>query len=547
MTGQTRKLELQLFGSFFCRWSDGEPLEVRGAKHRALLAILATAPNGTHTRAWVRETLWMLSGEDLGRASLRRSLSDLRKLFGAEFDRLFRTSNIDIQLNLDHVDLIGDAADGIFLDGLSLAEPGFRDWLKQKRHHYKRDSGAMLLAARAGVAPKLAILPFLPRMRTEDERHLADLLAMEISRTMSRSRLIDVICHLSSRRLNARVLDLTEIRETLGFDYVVYGSVFLEDGVFRVAADLADAESGRLIWSEDFGGKMRELVSGQTNMVADISRRIGHGVLTASVELAQSRPASDIQSHALLMSAVTLMHGLHKPDFLRSKAYLEELISRMPDQAALHAWLAKWYILAASQGWSAAGRTQQLAVDSASRALDHDPKCAFSLAVDGMVHSHSGSDDATVVDRFEQSLQTDPNQALAWLLYSRHQMFLGNGEEALAFADRACMLSPYDPHQYFYDLLRACAKSVCGDYEGALELADASLSANPRHTSTHRVKTIALASMGREAEARAAADQLLRWEPGLTIRSYLQNHPSGGGGLTQSWAEALRFAGIPET
>lgn len=542
----TRKLELQLFGGFYCRWSDGEPVEVRGVKHRALLAILATAAHGTHTRTWIQETLWMLSGEELGRSSLRRALSDIRKIFGAEFDDIFRTNNADVQLNLDRVELIGDASDGIFLDGITIPEPGFRDWLAEKRTHFKGNFGAVLLANRKGITPKLAVLPFLPRQQSDNENHLADLLAMEVSRSLSRSRLIDVISHLSSRRLDTRTLDLTEIRRALGADYVVYGAVHMNDGVFRIDADLADVTSGQIVWSDAFAGKFADLVNGQTGVVTELSSRIGHGILAASVELAQSRPVADTDSHALLMSAVTFMHGQERVEFARAKSHLDELIVRMPRQAALKAWLAKWHVLAAYQGLVGDGDPLVRAAETSAEALDIDPKCAFALAVDGMVHSHTTDADAVVTDRFEQSLQLDPSHALAWLLYSRMHMINGEGEQALAYANRACELSPCDPHQYFFDLLRACAKSVCGDYEGALVLADASLKANRRHVSTHRVKTIALAMMGRETEARSAADELLRWEPGLTIKSYLRNHPAGGDrDMPQLWAGALKRAGVP--
>jgi len=542
-----RKLELQLFGGFYCRWSDGEPIDLRGIKHRALIAILATAAHGTHTRSWIQETLWMLSGEELGRASLRRALSDIRKVFGAEFDEIFHTSNADVQLDLSRVELTGDASDGLFLDGINLPEPGFRDWLAEKRRHFKRDFGATLLARRAGITPKLAVLPFLPRQRLDDEAHLADLMAMEITRSLSRSKLIDVISHLSSRRLNTRMLDMSEIRRSLGFDYVVYGSVQINDNEFRVDADLADAESGRVVWSDGFTGKIADLLRGQTNMIAEVSSRIGHGILAASVELAKRRPLIDIQSHALLMSAVALMHGQDRDGFLRAQSYLEELISRGPKHAVLHAWLAKWYTLAAHQGWAGNGDARQLAVDCAARALETEPKCAFSLAIDGMVHSDNPLDDAFVTDRFEQSLQLDPSNALAWLLYSRQLTYRGDGEQSLAYAERACSLSPFDPHQYFFDLLRACAKSACGDHEGALALAETSLKANPRHVSTLRIKTISLEMLGRHSEAAASADELLLWEPGLTIKSYLTNHPAGGDReVPKMWAAALKGAGVPE-
>lgn len=542
-----RKLEIQLHGGFFCRWSDGERVDIRGVKHRALIAMLATAAGGTHTRAWVQESLWQLSGEDLGRASLRRALSDIRKIFGPAFEDVFITTHLDVRIDLEKIELIGSPSDGVFLDGINIPEPGFREWLSEKRHVQVRETSvSRFFDMRQGAAPRLAILPFLSRHRTEDEAHLADLLAMEVSRSMSRSPMIDVISHLSSRRMNTRAMDLCEISDVLGFDYVVYGSVRLENGRFRVDADLADGNSGRIVWSEDFDGRMEDLLAGQSDVVGALSSRIGHGIVRASVELAQSRPTSDIASHALLMSSITLMHGHQAQEFIKAKQQLDELIERLPNNAGLHAWKAKWHVLAAHQGFPNRDAIHKRAVELSRTALDIDPKCSFSLAVDGMVHSNGAMAGERVEAQFEKSLEIDPNNALGWLLYSRLHMFRGDGANAVKYAERACALSPYDPHQYFYDLLRACAESVNGNYAGALDLANKSLKANPRHTSTHRTKTISLAMLGRDDEAQMAASELLKWEPGLTIKGYLNNHPAGGDrSMPQQWAEALRRAGVP--
>ena len=48
--------------------------------------MLATAPEGTRTRAWLQDMLWGRSGHEHGRASLRRALTDLRGLFGEDFN-----------------------------------------------------------------------------------------------------------------------------------------------------------------------------------------------------------------------------------------------------------------------------------------------------------------------------------------------------------------------------------------------------------------------------------------------------------------------------
>jgi adenylate cyclase len=72
------------------------------------------------------------------------------------------------------------------------------------------------------------------------------------------------------------------------------------------------------------------------------------------------------------------------------------------------------------------------------------------------------------------------------------------------------------------------------------------LRANKLHTSTLRVLTIARWQLGRQREARETAGELMRLEPALTIKRYLQRTPSAGYRTGLEWSSALRQAGVPE-
>ncbi len=518
---------------------------MRGAKHRALIALLATAPNGTHTRSWIQDTLWRRAGEEHGRASLRRSLSDLRKIFGDDFERIFKTTNADIQLDPDAFELVGNHLDGEFAEGIKIHEEGFVQWVGQKRKLLNNDFLLSSRSPHSRIAPKIAIVPFATRHMAKDELHLSDLVAQEVSRSLSRSRLIRVISHLSSRRVDGTLLDILKIRDMLDVDYIVYGTVGLHDGRYRIDAELVQTANGHIELTRQISGRLADLLNDAHDLL-DLCSQIGHGILSASVEMARGRAPGDVASHVLLMSAVSNMHQHRLAGFARARSQLEELISRTPGNSELHAWLGKWYVLSIAQGWSSDPKSDSRnAIDSTKRALDRNPHCPLSLTFDGMIRSSDLANLSKAEAQFDRAVEIDPNNSLAWLMYSRLHMFDGNGELALRFAERACVLSPIDPYGYFFDIIRASALSICENYVDALDLANKSIDANPRHTSSHRVRVIALSLMGRDREAAAAANLLKRLEPGLTIEGYLRNHPAGDRPMTRKWADALRDAGVP--
>jgi len=71
---------LNLIGAFRLAAPDGRRIEIVSKKGTALIATLAMAKDGERTRAWLYDKLWGSRSELQARSSLRRELSNLRKL-----------------------------------------------------------------------------------------------------------------------------------------------------------------------------------------------------------------------------------------------------------------------------------------------------------------------------------------------------------------------------------------------------------------------------------------------------------------------------------
>src|SRR5262250_2401131 len=80
--GEMTGLKLSLFGGLgIYDARTGTPFDLPTRKSRALLAYLALAPGATRSREQLAGTLWERSAEEQARASLRQTLSTLRKAF----------------------------------------------------------------------------------------------------------------------------------------------------------------------------------------------------------------------------------------------------------------------------------------------------------------------------------------------------------------------------------------------------------------------------------------------------------------------------------
>ncbi|BCG69568.1 transcriptional regulator [Mesorhizobium sp. 113-1-2] len=143
---------LDLLGGFRLTSHDGETLEVRAKRSRALLGVLAVAPKQEATRHKLAALLWSDRGEEQARDSLRQALGAIRKDFtGLGADALALVGD-RVALNpkfftIDVTEFVAASASrdtaelrraatlyaGPFLDGLSTFDNAFEDWLREVR------------------------------------------------------------------------------------------------------------------------------------------------------------------------------------------------------------------------------------------------------------------------------------------------------------------------------------------------------------------------------------------------------------------------------
>lgn len=544
----TKVLTINLFGACAVGSVAGR-YAITGAKQKALFALLATAPFGRRTRAFLQEALWGVACYDTGRQSLRRALADIKAIMGADFGAVLSCTYSEITLDISTVQFLGHRSAGEFLEGLDIRETGFASWLGGIRQN-PAQLDSLFQTSRAtrlpSILPVVGVLPFRAVGANPDLAVLGDWLAEETCRSLCRSRLLAVISHLSAREFSRSVFDLAGARASLGIDYCLAGSIREAAGRLVLDIDLVDVATSRILWTRRFDEQAVHFVREPENALAALVRAVGSTIADQSLMHVAGRPLQAIEDHRLLMAGVNLMHHSTLRDFARAKELLQEATARADHAAEVHAWLGKWYVLSVFNGWSTnTARDTQRALDSTARALDRSPDNAFSLAIDGFAHCNLVRRLDVAESRYTAALESSPNEALAWLFKGAFHTFRSEGELAVESARKARALSPIDPFGYFYDAMIAGAHLAAGNFDEALELSERSLKFNDRHLSTLRIKLFALYFLGRVDEAITAGGELLQRQPDFTISDYMKRHPSADYPMGKMMAEALRAARIP--
>ena len=165
----TPALRLRILGAFEAQRSDGTPAELASRKARALIAYLAVESGRAHSREFLATLLWGDTGEDRARHNLRQTLSTIRKWCDRavesrgesvridagvcaadviEFERLAKSDEVD------HLEACLALYRGELLEGLTVREPDYEDWLMMARARLARlagESAERLAGALAGA------------------------------------------------------------------------------------------------------------------------------------------------------------------------------------------------------------------------------------------------------------------------------------------------------------------------------------------------------------------------------------------------------------
>jgi adenylate cyclase len=401
------------------------------------------------------------------------------------------------------------------------------------------------------LRPTVAVIPFAARGAEPGHDLIGEAIADELIAALSKTSELHVISRLSTTVFRDRVGQdseaLDDIRAHLKPSYILSGRCTVIGQNISLFVELAEASGNRVVWADSLKGTVAGLFNPQDDMLSRVVSAVSSAVMKHELQRAQNHALPTLEGYTLLMAAVAMMHRSSPGDFDTPKQMLEHLAQRAPRHPVPYAWLAKWHILKVNRGWSDRADTDTSeALQLTSRALDIDPQNSLALTIDGFAHINLKKALEVGEQRYQDALEANPNDSLAWLLSGTMQAFKGEGVNAVSGTQRALKLSPLDPLRYFYESLAATAALSNKDYPAAVEFAKASLKANRMHTSTWRALAIAHAMLGARKESKDAVEKLLQLEPDLTVSKFLERTPSAPYWTGAEWAKALSSAGLPD-
>ena len=384
-------------------------------------------------------------------------------------------------------------------------------------------------------SPRLLCSPSQNLGDDPDQRYLGDGIAEDIITELSRYRELLVIARNSSFQYRNSTSDMKRVGRELGADYLVEGSVRRAGERLRISARLTEAATGGQIWAERYDRDVQDVFAIQDEVTQAVTASLAGQLRQKDTEGARRRPTKSWRAYDYVLRAIDCTDQYATAEAAK---LLHRAIELDPDYALAHAMLAYTSVVAFFEDLNCETLSQALA--SAQKALSLDEMDAFCHCQLGFVLIYYERFDEAEL-HIGRAVSLNANN----VFFAMHQANLfariGKAQEALEILDLVVLRDPLMPPVYWE--LRSLALFHLRRYDDMIK---AMLQMNPRQYWDHAVLAAAYARLGRDAEARAEAAEVLRMKPDFSVQAYAKQDPFKDPVDQRRVLDAFRMAGLPD-
>lgn len=473
------------------------------SKAQGLLLLLLSGPDGSRGRSWLQDHLWSDRAAQQGSASLRQTLSIIRKTLGPYKDVL-RSNHRTVSLDISRIILEEDPSLE-FAEGLDIRDPEFDLWLAEQRVRRNPTPHASVsepFIENSAGWPSLSRDGVLLTCRgdgTDMAEWTAQVLSDRLFQSLSECSHIDVFRDSPEQ---APSVEAGRIALELDCLHISSDSIGI-----RLAA--IGGLSRRQIWS----GRCRASLHGGPP-VDDLE--VLHLISTAvdAVAIDRTRPESGTdRADALMRLAIDKIFSMDADEVAEADALLATAHELRPSPLYLAWRLQIRTIQRLERHVLDEQRLREEGKAFAAYALEAGGDNSMILALLGNASLFLFNDPAASLHFAQSSLERNSANAMAVWAASSARLYNGDAVGAYRDAARGRQIAMHSKRQFFWDLQLAATAMVLGRKEEAHSLLEAVTLVRPRFRPPLRYLLALNATEGREDSAMHFSDRLKRLEP----------------------------------
>jgi tetratricopeptide (TPR) repeat protein len=256
---------------------------------------------------------------------------------------------------------------------------------------------------------------------------------------------------------------LDQIARNVGANLIVSGTVQEAGGQIAIVANLYDMRGGKLLWTQEFSGDLKQLLGLENQLYSRLVGALGVNPSQQETARATQSPTDSFDAYDLYLKGKDAMRGRQNPRNVQAAInYYEQALQKDPGFALAYAGIADASLAMYHDKRDAFWVQKALeAAQQAKRLNDKIPEVYLSL---GSILSATGKTDQAI-DELKRALELAPNSDEVYRRLGQAYMNAGKDDKAILALKTAVQMNPY--YWYNYVLLGHTYYNS-GDYGQAL-------------------------------------------------------------------------------
>lgn len=372
----------------------------------------------------------------------------------------------------------------------------------------------------------IAVLPFKVLGEQTELRFLAEGLLEDVTALLARVPGFLVISQASTQMFDHSSIALPEIAEQLQVQFVVLGSIRRVGEIIRVNVQLAEAQTGQVLWNSRF--------ECSPNSSADLQEEIARGLLSElepalnKAEIAQirrQRPNNlDAWAHYHEATGALAQLGWSESGLRNARHQLENSIEIDSNFGLAHAHLA--LLTALSRNIGLLPHSDEVLVSgltAANTAIELDAGNSEVMGYAGCALCDLGQTRQGLIT-LKAALQLNPSNAQAQVAHGAALVLMKELEGGIAQMRLGMRISPKDRRLGFWLWILSCFLLRANRPEEALEEAIKAVQHDTRFHLAHVAQAASLDKLGNAPLAQQALIQARTVRPGLSVEEIAISH-----------------------
>ena len=365
--------------------------------------------------------------------------------------------------------------------------------------------------------PTVAVLPFANMSADHEQDHFVDGLTEDILTELSRHHELFVISRNSTFVYKGQSVNIRDVAQKLGAQYVVEGSVRRAGDRLRISVQLIDTANDSHVWAERYDRRIEDIFDIQDEVTSAIAATLPGRVEAAQQDRVKRKPPGSMEAYELALVAKVLHHRTTPEDNKEARVLIDRAIALDPNYAHARAWRA--CILGQCWVYSWCDDRDALWIEIAAeldRALALDENDADVHRILSAVYISRNDLERARLHQ-ERALALNPNYDLVVVQQGEVLTWLGAPEEGIEWIRKAMRLNPHHPERFWSHLGKA--HFAARQYQEAIS---AFMHLSAPDFSHHAFLAAAYAWLGDRTAAAAHAARVGVLAPDYTTAAFLE-------------------------